>query len=116
MTAMEIDAPEQPRPKRHRKRALGRVLAVVAILLVLWIVAGALRAETAARDYFDASAPGDTHANITVQITPALPPFWTVTMSGDVFEPDQPSVPKYRSYMSFWIEPLSGWVISLGNG
>jgi hypothetical protein len=80
------------------------------------MAAGALRAETAARDYFDGSAPGDRHANVTVQVTPALPPFWAVTISGDVIESDQPSVPKYRSYMWFWIEPFSGWVISLGNG
>lgn len=115
MAATATNASVQPIPKRRHRRALVRGLAIVAILLVVWTVVGVLRAEAAARDYFGKFAPGDTHANVTVQVTPAIPPFWAVTISGDVIEPDQP-YPKYRSYMRFWIEPLSGWVISFGNG
>ena len=115
MVATTTNASVQPRPKRRRRRALVRGLAIVNILLVVWTVVGVLRAEAAARDYFGKFAAGDTHANVTVQVTPAILPFWAVVISGNVIESDQP-YPKYRSYMRFWIEPLSGWVISLGNG
>ena len=115
MAASAIDVPAQPRPKQRGRRALVRAATIAVILLVGWMIIGGLRAEAAARNHFSQSAPGDTHANVTVQVGPAVPPFWTVTISGDVIEPGSPS-PKYRSYMRFWIEPLSGWVISFGNG
>jgi hypothetical protein len=90
-------------------------MVVIGILLVGWLIVGGLRADSAARDYFTHAHTGHKAVNVTVHVTPAVPPFWAVEISGDVIEPDDPS-PKYRSYMSFWIEPLTGWLISLGNG
>jgi hypothetical protein len=115
MGSREMDTSADARRSLRRGRPLQRGLAVVVVLLVVWVTVGILRAEAAARDYFAKSHPGDTAANVTVQWTPAIPPFWAVTIGGDVIEPGSP-LPKYRSHMSFWIEPITGWVVSLGNG
>jgi hypothetical protein len=101
--------PSAPRATRRR------VLTVVAIL-ACWFAAGLLRADGAARGFFaDAHGAGVTVARVTVDGLIPVPPFWAVTISGDVIEAGQTS-PSYRSYMILLVEPLSGWGAVLGSG
>jgi hypothetical protein len=106
-------------PEGHRRssrRWLGTVAAVVGLLLVAWIVAGLLRADTVARDYF-AHAHGDaTVANVESDgMTPGVPPFWQVQIRGDVIESGRAG-PAYQSSMRLWVEPITGFVIVMGSG
>jgi hypothetical protein len=94
------DAVVQATSKRRPRDALGRVLAVLAVLLAGWLVIGVLRAGTVARDFFaHAHGTGATVVNVGVEIeAPAIPPFWVVSISGDVIEAGRTS-PGYRSAM-----------------
>ena len=89
----------------------------VALLLAIWLAAGLFRAETVARDYFAAEhGEGATVADVHVEGSgPAIPPFWSVTISGDVIEADK-TTPAYRSAMILWVEPITGWVLVTGAG
>ena len=91
--------------------------AVVLALLCAWVLDGALRAEAAARAWFaGAHGPGATVENVEVTgVAPAIPPFWQVQISGDVVEAGR-TTPSYRSYMSVWIEPLTGLGFASGSG
>jgi hypothetical protein len=92
-------------------------LLVIVVVLAVWLAAGALRAETVARDYFvTAHGSGATVAGVQVEGSgPAVPPFWSVTLSGDVIETGK-TTPSYRSAMILWVEPITGWVIVTGAG
>jgi hypothetical protein len=101
--------------KRIRRRWLA--LLVVVVLGAGWVLVGALRAEAAARAWFaGAHGPGATVENVEVTgVAPAIPPFWQVQISGDVVEAGR-TTPSYRSYMSVWIEPLTGLGFASGSG
>ena len=111
------DAAVQPISKPRRRNTLARVLMVLAVLLAGWLVVGVLRSETAARDYFArAHGTGATVVNVGVQFeAPAIPPFWVVSISGDVIEAGGTS-PVYRSAMLLVVEPFTGSVIVFGAG
>jgi hypothetical protein len=54
--------------------------------------------------------------NVGVEIeAPAIPPFWVVSISGDVIEAGRTS-PGYRSAMLLVVEPFTGSVIVFGAG
>jgi hypothetical protein len=107
----------QATSKRSRRSGLARVLMILAVLLAGWLVIGVLRAGTVARDYFGhAHGTGATVVNVGVEIeAPAIPPFWVVSISGDVIEAGRTS-PAYRSAMLLAVEPFTGWVIVFGAG
>jgi hypothetical protein len=93
-----------------------RPSAVLAVLFAGWLAAGDLRAESLARDYFAHAHEAGTVTNVTVDaVSPGLPPFWGVKISGDVTEAGA-TTPAYRSTMRLWIEPLSGFVPENGAG
>ena len=104
------------RARRHRLRSLRAVAVIVGLLLVAWIVAGFLRADTVARDYFAHAHVGATVANVQSDgMTPGVPPFWQVQISGDVTEAGRAG-PAYQSSMRLWVEPITGFVIVMGAG
>jgi len=87
------------------------IVGVLAVILCVWLVAGNLRAEALARDYFAHAHGGASVANVEVDgVAPALPPFWQVEVRGDVIEPGdraQPTSPRCvsgsnRSQDSSW--------------
>lgn len=94
-----------------------RVAIGVAVVALVWVLGGVLRAGPAARDWFVGQQGGSAHVrNVTVDgVLPAVPPFWNVSISGDVVQPGNTS-PSYRSYMVVWIEPFTGWVFLLASG
>jgi hypothetical protein len=93
-----------------------QILAVVLALVAIWVIAGLLRAESAGRAAFASSHAGQTVSDVKVDgILPAFPPFWQVTINGDVTEPGH-STPSYRSAMILWVEPISGLTIVMGAG
>jgi hypothetical protein len=100
---------------RARRRAIA--LAVFLVLVAVWAFAGVVRAEAAARAWFaGAHGEGATVVNVEVAgVAPAVPPFWQVQISGDVVEAGR-TTPSYRSYMSVWIEPLTGLGFASGSG
>ena len=100
------------RPRRRR-----RTLAIVVAALVVWLAIGAIRAPSVARDYF-AHAHGTeaTVSNVELRgAIPLVPPFWGVSVDGDVREP-QMTGPGYKSAMLLCIEPITGIVIVCGAG
>jgi hypothetical protein len=108
----------RPAPTRRSGRAYLRVgLAIVGLLLAAWVALGVLRAESVARAYFAAAhGGGATLANVTIEGSgPAIPPFWSVRISGDVVETGQ-TTPVYRSHLILWVEPLSGWALVNAGG
>jgi hypothetical protein len=111
------DVAVQPVSKGPRRVTLARVLVVLAVLLAGWLVMGVLRSEAVARDYFAyAHGAGATVVNVGVQFqAPVIPPFWVVSISGDVIEAGRTS-PVYRSAMLLVVEPFTGSVIVFGAG
>ena len=111
------DAVVQATSKRPRRLTLARVLVFLAVLLAGWLVIGVLRSGTVARDYFvHAHGAGATVVNVGVEFeAPAIPPFWVVSISGDVIEAEGTS-PVYRSAMLLVVEPFTGWVVVFGAG
>ena len=94
------------------------VLAVVIVaVLASWLGLGSLRATAVARDYFgQAHGPGATVANVQIEgAGPVIPPFWSVTISGDVIEAGR-TTPVYQSHMILWVELITGWVFVNGSG
>lgn len=100
---------------RSGRRRLAQALTILAVVLIVWLLAGLLRGDLAARDWFARIHDGQTVTNVETQLGPALPPFWSVSIGGDVTQPGQTS-PAYRSQMTIWVEPISGWVIQLNAG
>lgn len=96
----------------------GRIVAVVVLgLVAVWVAAVLVRSGGVARDYFaSAHGTGSAATNVTIDGSgPAVPPFWSVTISGDVTEPGG-TAPAYRSSMILWVEPVSGLVIVQASG
>ena len=92
------------------------IVGVLAVILCVWLVAGNLRAEALARDYFAHAHGGASVANVEVDgVAPALPPFWQVEVRGDVIEPGRPGS-AYESAMRLWVEPITGFVLAMGAG
>lgn len=92
-------------------------LAVILGVLAVWLGLGSLRATTIARDDF-ARAHGAEATVVNVQVEgagPAIPPFWSVAISGDVIEAGR-TAPAYRSSMILWVEPITGSVLVIGSG
>jgi hypothetical protein len=92
-------------------------VVVLMVVLAVWLGLGSLRATTIARDAFAvAHGPGATVANVQIEGSgPAIPPFWSVTISGDVIEAGRTD-PAYRSHMILWVEPITGSVFVGGSG
>lgn len=101
---------------RVNRGCLGWVVILSSAALV-WLVAGSLRAGDLARAYFaTAHGPGATVTNVQIDAaSPAVPPFWSVTVSGDVTEEGR-TTPSYESHMILWVEPITGIVLGAGSG
>jgi hypothetical protein len=107
----------QPKTSRPARGRLARAIVVIALVIAAWLIVGVLRSEAVARDYFSrAPGSGATVVNVGVEFeAPALPPFWVVSISGDVIEAGGTS-PVYRSAMLLVVEPFTSWVIVFGAG
>ena len=110
------DAEPRPGPRRRAVRILIGAAVVLAVLFASWLFAGNLRAESLARDYFEHSHGTGTVTNVTIDaVSPGVPPFWEVRISGDVIEAGA-TTPVYRLYMRLWVEPISGYIFVNGAG
>lgn len=88
----------------------------MAVVLAVWLALGLLRAESVARAYYARAHGLGAHVvNVEANLQPAVPPFWSIEIHGDVIEPGQTG-PGAISAMILWIEPLTGWVIVMGAG
>ena len=98
-------------------RGRWRVAIVIVVVAIVWILGGAVRAGPAARDWFAGHhGSGASLVNVEVDgVSPAIPLFWRVTISGDVVEAGNTS-PSYRPHMILWIEPFTGWPILRASG
>jgi hypothetical protein len=94
------------RDSRARRR-LG-ILAVIGLLVVAWLVVGRWSAEGVARNYFAAVHHGASASVTADAISPAIPPFYAVKVSGFVHPPDMYDGNWYS--MTVWVEPLTGVV------
>jgi hypothetical protein len=96
---------------------LARVAVVLVIVLAGWLVIGFLRAEAIARNYFThAAGAGSKVMEVEIlTLAPAIPPFWAVNISGEVVEAGAAG-PGYTSAMWLWVEPVTGWILILGQG
>jgi hypothetical protein len=117
MVAMVTGTAVQPEPSRRRRGRLARAIVVIALVLAAWLMVGVLRSEAVARDYFaHAHGAGATVVNVGVEFEgPAIPPFWVVSIGGDVIEAGGTS-PVYRSAMLLVVEPFTGSVTVFGAG
>jgi hypothetical protein len=97
--------------------ALARVAVVLVVVLAGWFVIGFLRADAVARDYFaHAAGPGSKVVHVEIlTLAPAIPPFWAVNIRGEVREAGAAGS-RYTSAMWLWVEPITGWVLILGQG
>lgn len=104
-------------PKSSPRRRKLRAASAIALLIAAWLLVGVLRAGTIARDYFDrAHSPAATISNIHVSSErPAIPPFWVVSIDGEVREPQMMGL-GYVSAMILVVEPFTGWVFVFGTG
>jgi hypothetical protein len=100
---------------RGGRRRLTRVFAIFGVVLAIWLLMGLLRADLVARGYFTRIHDGQTVTNVETQLSPVIPPFWSVSIDGDVVQPGQTG-PVYRSHMNIWVEPITGWVILMNAG
>lgn len=105
------------RSERSQRSRLARAIGVIAVVLAAWLIIGFLRSGAVARDYFaKAHGAGATVVNVGVEFeAPATPPFWVVSIRGEVIEAGGTS-PVYRSAMLLVVEPVTGWVIVFGAG
>ena len=101
-----------------QRERIGRswlVLAIIALALAAWLTLGAWSAESVARRYFLATyfdGLGGRAGNVTVEsVSPVVPPFFAVTVSGDVYHTDWYT--STTSQMVLWVEPITGNVVRL---
>jgi len=87
--------------------------AEALVLVVLWVILGFVRAPAVARDYYLSKQGGAGVTDLEQVVFPALPPFWGVSIQGDVITNNGPPVP---SVMLLWVEPFSGVVVPMGAG
>jgi hypothetical protein len=100
---------ELARGRWRWRRGVGLVLAA----LVVWAVLGFVRAPAVARDYYLSRQGTARVTQIGETVFPAIPPFWGVSIQGTVTEA---SGVAYTSAMLLWVEPVTGWVLSMGAG
>jgi len=110
-----ISAPTHSTSSPTARRRVVQVLAILGILVALWLVTGLVRADGVARDYFARIHDGQTVTNVEIQLSPAILPFWSASIDGDVTQPGQTNV-VYQSHMNIWVEPITGWVILMSAG
>ena len=79
---------------------------------MLWIVLGLVRVPGVARDYYLSKQGGAQVTNLEQSISPAIPPFWGVNIQANIGPPGA----AYISVMYLWVEPLTGWIISVAAG
>ena len=117
LKGMTVNGTQVVRESSPHRRRFGRYVGAVALLLTAWLLIGLLRAETIARDYFAGiHGGGATISNVQVSFeSPAIPPFWIVSIDGEVKEPQMMGL-GYISAMILVVEPLTGWVFVFGAG
>ena len=98
-----------------RVRPAVRRAGFALVIVVAWLVGGALRADDAARHYFTSLAGAGAVGKIAVQKIPTAPPFWVVKLDADVMQPDGVTV-GYTSHQFLVVEPWIGWVIVIAAG
>ena len=92
------------------------IRGIGAAVLAIWLIGGLLRAESAGRAWFSQVHANETVTNVVAEgVTPALPPFWQVNISGDVTEAGR-TEPSYLSVMVLWVEPITGFAIVMAAG
>ncbi len=89
------------------------LLLVMAAAVFVWIAAGLLRAPGIARDYLAAMERPKQVSGVSTGLGLAIPPFWSVQVRGTVTESSGAS---YRSAMILWVEPVTGFVLTVGAG
>jgi hypothetical protein len=117
LKGVTVNGTQVVRESSPPRRRFGRYLGAVVLLLAAWLLIGLLRAETIARDYFAAiHGGGSTISNVQISAeSPAIPPFWIVSINGEVKEPQMTSL-GYTSAMILVVEPVTGWVFVFGAG
>lgn len=96
--------------RRHRR---ARIAAVIVAIVALWVILGVARAPAVAHDYWASTHPGATEASVEIRSQPAIPPFWGIAIDGVYVESSGARVP---SAMILWVEPLTGFVLVMGQG
>ncbi len=103
------------RRQRSLRVRLGRALGAAAVILVVWFVVGMWSAPGIARAHFLATyrdGAGGWSGNVVVEsVSPAIPPFFEVRVSGVVGHGDWYGYMNRRSQMVLWVEPVTGSVI-----
>jgi hypothetical protein len=108
---MTTRAAVQPRQQVSHRR-----LRLVFVFVLLWVAIGLIRAPAIARDYFTrAAGAGANVVKINNGLGPPIPPFWFVSIDGEVTEAGGTG-PGYHGAMLLLVEPISGWVIVMGAG
>ncbi len=103
--------------RRHSRqhRRLWRVVGAAAVALVVWLLVGTWFAQSIARSHFLATysdGRGGWAGGVVVEtVSPAVPPFFEVHVSGVVGHADWYSYMNRRTEMVLWVEPVSGYVI-----
>jgi hypothetical protein len=117
MAATMTGTTVQLKSDERRRGRLKRGLVVLSAVVSAWLIIGVVRSQAVARDYFArAHGAGATLVNVGIEFeAPAIPPFWVVSISGDVIEAGGTS-PVYRSAMLLVVEPFTGWVVVFGAG
>jgi hypothetical protein len=87
---------------------------LVVLYMIGWLLFGASRSESVARDYFAGIHAGQALSGEEASVGLAIPPFWSVTIQGEVHEAG--AAFGYVSTMILWVEPLTGWVLFMGAG
>jgi hypothetical protein len=85
------------------------LLAVV----VLWVAVGFLRAPGIAQAYIAQMERPKQVSQVSTMVGPAIPPFWAVEVQARVTEATGTS---YTSARILWVEPITGFVLTMGAG
>lgn len=89
-----------------------RAWSVLLVLLAAWLLVGALRAPGVASGYLAGLNAGTRDVRVEAAF-PVVPPFWVVSVSGQV---PVSSGQSYHSAMILLIEPITGTVVRWASG
>lgn len=87
--------------------------AAILAIVVSWFALGSLRAPAVARDYLERTERPKQVSQVTTATFPGIPPFWIVRVDATVAESTGTS---YLSARTLLVEPVTGFVLSMGAG